>query len=135
AEAIAQADVLLAEDPKNPAYRNLKAAALGRVGEYEHAIALYRAVLADQPRQPKAWMSLGHALKTVGRQAECIEAYRRGVELAPNLGEAWWSLANLKTVRVTAEDVAVMTRELERPELGGEDRLHRHFALGKARGD
>lgn len=131
-EAIAQADRLLADDPKNPAYRNLKAAALGRIGEYEAAIALYRAVLADQPRQPKAWMSLGHALKTVGRQTESVEAYRRCLALSPHMGEAWWSLANLKTVLFSAEDVAAMERALTRADLTDEDRFHLHFALGKA---
>jgi cytochrome c-type biogenesis protein CcmH/NrfG len=135
AQAIAEADGLLADDPKNPAYRNLKAAALGRIGEYEAAIALYRSVLADQPRQPKAWMSLGHALKTVGRQAESVEAYRRCLALAPQMGEAWWSLANLKTVRFSAEDVAAMEQALTRADLTDEDRFHLHFAMGKAQED
>jgi cytochrome c-type biogenesis protein CcmH/NrfG len=133
--AIAEVDRLLAEDPQNPAYRSLKAAALGRIGDYEEAVELYSSVLAEQPRQPKVWMSLGHALKTVGRQAESIDAYRRGLALAPELGEAWWSLANLKTVRFSAEDVAAMTAQLTRSDLSDEDRFHLEFALGKARED
>src|SRR6185503_14774105 len=51
--AIAETDRLLAEDPGNPGYRNLKAAALGRIGEYAGAIELYGAVLRDHPGQPK----------------------------------------------------------------------------------
>jgi tetratricopeptide (TPR) repeat protein len=133
--AIAECDRLLAEDPGNPGYRNLKAAALGRIGEYEQAIALYGAVLQDQPSQPKVWMSYGHALKTVGRQAEAIEAYRRTLALAPQFGEAWWSLANLKTVSFSDADVALMERQLRRPEITDEDRFHLEFALGKARED
>jgi len=133
--AIAEVDRLLAEDPANPGYRNLKAAALARIGEYEQAIALYGAVLKDQPRQPKVWMSYGHSLKTVGRQADCIEAYRRCVALAPQFGEAWWSLANLKTVTFDAADVAAMEDQLRRADLTDEDRFHLEFALGKARED
>lgn len=133
--AIAQADILLAEDPGNPGYRNLKAAALARIGEYAQAIALYAGVLKDQPRQPKVWMSYGHALKTVGRQAEAIEAYRRCVALAPQFGEAWWSLANLKTVTFSEADVAAMAGQLTRADLTDEDRFHLEFALGKARED
>jgi tetratricopeptide (TPR) repeat protein len=133
--AIAECDRLLADDPDNPGYRNLKAAALGRVGEFEQAIALYGAVVKDQPRQPKVWMSLGHALKTVGRQPEAIDAYRRCVALAPQFGEAWWSLANLKTVQFSDADVAVMEGQLRRADLGEEDRFHLEFALGKARED
>ncbi len=133
--AIAQVNRLLADDPANPGYRNLKAAALARIGEYEQAITLYGAVLKDQPRQPKVWMSYGHSLKTVGRQAECIEAYRRCVALAPQFGEAWWSLANLKTVTFDAADVAAMEGQLRRSDLSDEDRFHLEFALGKARED
>ena len=131
-EALAQVDRLLAEDSTNPGYRNLKAAALGRTGDYAQAITLYRSVLKDQPRQPKVWMSLGHALKTVGRAADCIAAYRHCLALAPGLGEAWWSLANLKTVAFTPQDVAAMQAQLVRSDLADEDRFHLEFALGKA---
>jgi len=134
-QAIAETDRLLAEDPGNPGYRNLKAAALGRIGEYEAAIRLYASVVKDQPRQPKVWMSYGHALKTVGRQAEAVDAYRRCVALAPQFGEAWWSLANLKTVTFDAADVAAMESQLRRADLTDEDRFHLEFALGKARED
>ena len=131
-EAIAQLDRLLSEDAENPAYLNLKAAALGRIGEYEGAIEHYARVLRRHSTHPKTWMSYGHALKTVGRQADAIDAYRRALALAPNLGEAWWSLANLKTVRFSDEDIAAMTAQLGRSELEREDRFHLHFALGKA---
>ena len=133
--AIAQLDELLFRDPVNPGYRNLKAAALGRIGEYAQAVDLYAAMLADQADQPKVWMSYGHTLKTVGRQAEAIDAYRRTLALAPQFGEAWWSLANLKTVRFTDADVSLMSAQLRRRDLGDEDRFHLEFALGKARED
>ncbi|PZQ65886.1 MAG: hypothetical protein DI570_00260 [Phenylobacterium zucineum] len=133
--AIAQVDLLLAEDQGNPGYRNLKAAALGRIGEYEQAIVLYQSVLKGQSRQPKVWMSLGHSLKTVGRQAEAIDAYRQCVALAPQFGEAWWSLANLKTVQFSPGDVAAMEGQLRRADLSDEDRFHLEFALGKATED
>ena len=132
AEAVAQAARLLAEDPRNPSYRVLKAAALGRVGDYAQAIRDYETVLQDHPDQPKAWMSYGHALKTVGRGADSIAAYRRTIALLPGLGEAWWSLANLKTLRFSKADIDQMLAQLDRADLGDEDRLHLHFALGKA---
>jgi tetratricopeptide (TPR) repeat protein len=138
AEALAELDRLLADEPDNPTHENLKAAALGRIGEFEEAIALYESVLAKAPDQPKIWMSYGHVLKTVGRQPDAIAAYRRAIALRPGLGEVWWSLANLKTVRFSEEDVAAMQEALAGPVLSEDDRLHLHFALGKAledRGD
>jgi tetratricopeptide (TPR) repeat protein len=131
-EAVAQADLLLKKNPRNANYRSLKAAALGRIGEYGEAIASYEKVLKDHPNQPKAWMSYGHALKTVGRSEDGIAAYRKSLVLMPWLGEAWWSLANLKTFQFTDADIETMRKELVRTNLASEDRLHLHFALGKA---
>jgi tetratricopeptide (TPR) repeat protein len=131
-EALAELDRLLAADPDNPAYLNLKAAALGRIGEYDAAIEHYARVLQRHTGHPKTWMSYGHALKTVGRQADAIEAYRRALALQPGLGEVWWSLANLKTVTFSDEDRTAMEGQLARADLSPEDRFHLHFALGKA---
>jgi len=133
AEAISELDRLQGRDGE--AHRNLKAAALGRLGAFDEAIGLYETVLARTPGQPKVWMSLGHLLKTVGRRDDSIAAYRRAVAMAPGLGEGWWSLANLKTFRFTAKDIAAMEAALSSPGLDPSDRFHLHFALGKAHED
>ena len=130
--ALAQLEQLLSLEPGRPTYLNLKAAALGRVGDYDEAIAIWSSLLKALPDQPRVWLSFGHALKTVGRQAECIDAYRRAATLAPHMGEAWWSLANLKTLVFTSADVAEMERQLVRPDISDEDRLHLAYTLGKA---
>ena len=114
---------------------NLRAAALNQIGEFEEAIMIYDDVLAGDPNQPRVWMSFGHVLKTVGRLADGIAAYRRAVTIWPHYGEAWWSLANLKTVRLGANDIAVMSDQLARAEIADEDRFHLEFALGKAHED
>ncbi len=132
AEAIAQTDLLLKDDPGNAGIRALRAAALGQIGEYAQAVANYETLLADQPAQPRAWMSYGHALKALGRQQDCIAAYRRSIALLPQLGEAWWSLANLKTFDFSPEDISQMKSQFAHEGLGAEDRWHLHFALGKA---
>ena len=131
-EAIAQVDMLLRGEPNNPAYRALKGAAFGQIGEYAKAIECYQDVLKQFPNQPKAWMSYGHALKAVGRQADCIAAYKKSIALAPALGEAYWSLANLKTIRFEPQDIDTMKAFAAREKLADEDRYHLHFALGKA---
>lgn len=130
--ALEQLDQLLSADPHNPALRNLKATVLGTVGDYDAALDLYASVVAEHSGQAKVWMSYGHTLKTAGRVEDSIAAYRRCIELEPNLGEAWWSLANLKTFRFTSDDLATIHAQLERQELGAEDRFHFEFTLGKA---
>lgn len=131
AAALAQVDKLLAADARNPSFRNLKAAVLSSIGEYDRAIELYRGVLAEYPKNAKVWMSYGHALKTAGRQGDCIDTYRKSIELAPHFGEAYWSLANMKTFRFAEAQIAAMQAQLG-SDLGAEDRFHFHFALGKA---
>lgn len=131
-EALAEVETLLKRDAQNIAYRNLKAAILVRVGDYETAIAIYRKVLADQPKQPRVWMSLGHALKTVGDIPASIDAYRRSIDQQPGLGESYWSLANLKTFRFEGSELAAMRGLLAGDALSPEDRFHIEFSLGKA---
>ena len=133
-EALAEVERLLAAEPRQAGYINLKAAILGSVGEYSASLALYKEVLDEYPNQAKVWMSYGHALKTAGHDRDGIAAYRRSIELQPLLGEAYWSLANLKTFRFTTADVNAMRSALTctGPELDVHERLHFHFALGKA---
>ena len=131
-EALRETEALLALEPHNPGYKNLKAAILARIGDFEQSIDLYATVLAAHPLQPKIWMSYGHALKTHGREADSIAAYEKSIALLPGLGEAYWSLANLKTVRFTAAQIESMRTQLARAELADEDRFHLHFAMGKA---
>jgi tetratricopeptide (TPR) repeat protein len=130
--ALAHIERLLAEDPTDPNYRNLMAAALSLVGEYARAIELYEGVLAERDGEPKVWLSYGHALKTAGRSADAVAAYRRAITLAPGLGEAYWSLANLKTVPFEPAEARAMREVVARPGLSDDDRLHLHYALGKA---
>ncbi len=131
-QAVAESETLLKVSPKDPGYRTLYCAALVRVGDYDRAIKSYTSLLKDHPKQPRSWMSFGHALKTVGKQADAIDAYRRSIALQPSLGEAYWSLANLKTVKFSSDDIEAMRAELQRGDLNEDDRLHLHFALGKA---
>jgi len=136
AEAVPELDTVLESGQANPSSRNLMAVALGRIGDYDEALRLYEELTPAFPDHPKLWMSYGHILKTVGRQEESVAAYRQALAVKPDLGEVWWSLANLKTVRFTGEDVAAMEAALAGDgELAREDRLHLHFALGKAYGD
>lgn len=131
-EALQQIDRLLAAEPTHPHYRSLKSAALVGIGEYQQAYDLCVQLLAEYPADPRTWLNYGIVLKTLGRHDEAIGAYRKALELAPRLGEAWWSLANLKTFRFAPTEISAMQRELERAEGTDEDRLHLHFALGKA---
>ncbi len=132
ADAVAALQPLLAKYPSETPYKNLLAACLNLLGDFEQAIRINEELLATHSRQPKIWLNYGHALRTVGRRDEAIAAYKRCIALAPSLGDAYWSIANLKVASFTPEEVAAMSDQLGRADLSAEDRLHLHYALGKA---
>lgn len=138
-EALVHAEILR-KSPLNPAgHALLHASVLVRLGEQEPARAIYEDYLAATPDQPMVWQNLGHIHKTLGRQADAVSAYREAVTRQPTLGEAWWSLANLKTVRLGADDIATMAGALAslagEDDARAEDIFHLHFSLGKAHED
>jgi tetratricopeptide (TPR) repeat protein len=132
AEAIPEVERLLARRPDDPAYLNLMAACLALIGEDARVIALYDRLLTDYPKQPRLWLNYGHTLRAVGRRDEAVAAYRQCLALAPALGDAYWSLANLKVGGLTEPDEAAMQASLSGSGLTADDRLHLHYALGKA---
>lgn len=135
-EALEHAEVLADSPVKSPGHDLIRASVLVRLGFQDQARAIYEALLAQHPDQPQVWQNLGHVLKTLGRQADAVDAYRAAVRRQPTMGEAWWSLANLKTVHLGPDDVAVMAAALAslQPPTDDtrEDVFHLHFSLGKA---
>ena len=131
-EAALQAERLLRRAPDDPAYLNLLAACLGLVGEDERVGEIYQRLSADYPKHPLIWLNYGHALRAVGKSPDAIAAYRTCIALAPSVGEAYWGLANMKLAAFTAEEETAMLAEVARPDLTSNDRLHLHYALGKA---
>ena len=131
AAARAQIEPLFDRTPSHPAYRNLLAACLAQIGEWDRAVALYEALLTEYGQQPRIWLNYGHALRTLGRAAAAADAYRRAIALRPAFGEPYWSLANLKTHPFSPTDESDMTRALQSV-ASRDDQLHLHFALGKA---
>jgi tetratricopeptide (TPR) repeat protein len=132
AAALEQIERLADVDARNPAYRNLRAMVLARIGEYRESIEIYADILRTHPLQAAIWMSYGHALSVAGREQDGIAAYRRCIALEPSCGEAYWSLANLKTFRFDAAELAAMAAALENADLGDEERFHFEFAIAKA---
>ena len=130
--AAAQLESLLERNPKDPAYRNLLAGCLGLLGEDERVASLYEGLLQDYPEQPRIWLNYGHSLRAVGRSDDAKAAYKHCIALAPGLGDAYWSLANLKVASFSADEEVGMLTQAARSDLSADDRLHLHYALGKA---
>jgi tetratricopeptide (TPR) repeat protein len=130
-EAARILEPVLAADPGNEVAKALRAAALGRAGQFEESLRLYRELLETKPRDGSLWTSYGYVLKTMGRSKDGVEAMHKAVTVDSTNGEAWWNLSNLKTFRFSDDDVATMTAALA-GDIANDDRVHLHFALGKA---
>ena len=50
----------------------------------------------------------------------------------PDYGDAFWSLANTKTYRFSENEISQMNRYVEKDSTSEIDKVHLHFALGKA---
>ena len=137
-EAIECFERVIELEPDNPQSRFQLAGTLAPAALTYRAIEAYEKALALNPKFPGARLGLGHVLKTVGRQEEAIEAYRECIRLRPDNGESYWSLANLKTYRLSGDDIAAMEERLRRDDLTQQSRVNFLFAMAKAledRGD
>lgn len=137
-EAVAEIAKLTEDLLQYEGVKDLYADALGRIGEYDPAIRLYREIVAGNPTNLDVWTRLAFLLKTVGRPEEGVEACRRALEVRGDYGEGWWLLADFKTFKFTDEDIERLRGLIDAPGRSAEDQLRLHFALGKAledRGD
>ena len=117
-----------------PGYRNLAAVILSRVGEYERSSRHLRGAAARSTRRnAKVWLSYGHVLKTEGRQDESIAAYRRSIALRSRLRRGVLEPRQPQDLPLRREaDLAAMRARLDDPAVDDANRVHLHFALGKA---
>ena len=131
AEAMPHVERLLASEPRDPGYLGLKVQTLRFYGQNAEAIALLQQVIAENPDDARLRLFYGHLLRETGDQAGAIEAYRQALVMQPGMGEAYWNLADLKTVRLTADDREAMEQFAHRAP-PGPGRAELEFALGKA---
>ncbi|MFL5237018.1 MAG: tetratricopeptide repeat-containing sulfotransferase family protein [Rhizomicrobium sp.] len=133
--ALEQLDLLLAQDPENPLFRQLKAKALESIGEYAQSREILAALAEENPARASSWIEYGHALRAAGQQEQSITAYRRVIELNPTSGLAYANLANLKIFRFSDDEVVAMQKLLQQSNVAPDDRIKLQFALAKAHED
>ncbi len=97
----------------------------------EAAAALEHAVELD-PENMEARVLLGDRLRMQGRTEESAAEYRKVLQQQPWTGMAWWGLADLRTGKLTHDDVGLMQIALHDSPAGDDDRIAIGFALAKA---
>ncbi len=104
----------------------------GRTAESE---APLRRALELAPQLESARLLLAEALMMLGRIDESAAQYRELLQQHPHSGQAWWGLANLKSVRLDADDVGRLQALVRRRDLPDAEQLTARFALAKALDD
>ena len=131
--ALAETQILLAQEHGNLLFRNLYAELSCRKGQFADGAVYYRELTRDYPDSPELWCRLGSALRSLGGHTEeAIAAFRRAVEIAPSMGSLWWSLASTRLFTFSQADVDVMEAEIAGVPLSSQHRADMHYALGKA---
>jgi tetratricopeptide (TPR) repeat protein len=132
AKALTLAEVLTEQDPQNIFYQVAKATALVGVGDLNSAIAIYQGIVANKQAEANVYLLLGHAYKTKGDINDSVTAYQQAYAIEPFCGDAYWSLANTKTYSFSDAEISTMLKGTLSDELSVKDKVHLHFALGKA---
>ena len=132
AQALTLSKLLREKAPNNTFYQIAMASSLVGVGELQQAIDIYERVLNNKNSSPNVYVLLGHAYKTQGNIEKSIHAYKKAYELSPFYGDAYWSLANTKTYKFTSQEIESMLLGTNNKEVDVENKIHLHFALGKA---
>ena len=102
--------------------------AQAHVAEGEKAFAK---ALELAPRHLFARIAHANALATLGRTHEAAAEYRAAIAQEPRSVQAWLGLANLKTVRLDAQEAAALERLHADAGLPDADRAVAGFALGQ----
>jgi len=130
-EMLRHVERLLASDPNNIDYLNLKAQGLRLTGRRDEAVRLMEQLLSEHPDKEQSLVRCGALLRELGQQERAIEMFRRALVVRPGSPAASSSLANLKTYRFDSADLAAMQQQLALPEVRGVERAQLEFALGK----
>ncbi len=130
--AFKHARYLRESQPDDYNHKRLYANACMNVGRQEEALAIYTDVLRVDPENPQILLMCGHAAKTLGRIDDGIDYYRRCLAAQADYGDAYWSLANLKTYKLSDDELAVAKTQEALNSTSLTDRIHLCFAVGKA---
>ncbi len=134
-EALAACDKALAIDPRLIEAWLGRGTVLALHGRYEDAFAAYQQALAIDPDRADAHSGIGNTLRELGRLDEAREAYLKALALEPRCGEFLYHYANIKRMEAGDPQLAAMEALGADPAATPLDRMHVHFALGKAYSD
>jgi tetratricopeptide (TPR) repeat protein len=134
-EAFEAAQQALELEPSDALTLDTIGVVMTRAGAHAEAIVPFRRAVARDAAKPPYHYNLGAALQFVGELKAAEAEYREALHLDPTLQRAWSSLAQVARAPLTANEVAMLERTLEQPQLDEDAELHVCHALAKQRED
>jgi len=131
-EALEQCERLIGLAPGDIEIYDLKAEILYGLGRYEEARAIYSELSEVSEKRPSALLLLGKVLRAVDETPAAINCFHEAMEDKLTTAQAFWELANLRTYRLSADEIAKMQALLNETETTKIDKVLIQFALGKA---
>jgi len=134
-QALASFDKALALRPDHALALNNRGNALAALGRDVEALGSYWRALRARPDYADAYNNMGVLLKELGRLAEAEAAFAKALELDPKLTGAYINLADCKRFTLDDPHLTHMQALVHDQTWPVADRMHLHFALGKAYAD
>lgn len=106
--------------------------ALKQQWQLDAADHAFRRTLALDERHPLARIGVADIATMQGDIPRAVAEYRHVLRLQPDRAEAWHGLANLKTVRLGADDVERLRRSLRQGGIRPDQRMMLGFSLFRA---
>ena len=131
-EALSRYREALRIEPDSPAAHFNLANALKELERMDDAIGHYRQAVTLSPGFAGAHNNLGLALQEAGKIEQAMDSFRNAIAADPDHAPAHRHLAHIKKHRSHDADIRAMEDALARPGIGGEQKMHLSFGLGKA---
>lgn len=109
--------------------------ALREAGRREEAVRAFEAAVSAAPTLASAHNNLGVILREIGAFDRAARAFREAARIAPTYAVAHHNLASVTRFRARDNAMAAMERLLADDRRSDLERMHLHFALGKAHDD
>ncbi len=106
--AYRETGILLEAEPNGYEFRAMRAETAVYLERLDEAVALYEGLLKERPDDLIILNAYGATMKTVGRRDDSERAFRKVLSLSPNNGPAYLGLSDLRSDRLSEDDVADM---------------------------
>ncbi|GJL93200.1 tetratricopeptide repeat-containing sulfotransferase family protein [Hyphococcus sp.] len=131
-EAVGHFSKVIRANPKfSAAYNNL-GLALKQLGREEEAQASFARAIESKPFYAEAHYNWGNLLFDLGRKEEALSKYNGALKIKPDFAEVYRSMGPLKRYQENDLQLAQMRQMIARENISDDDRMHLHYALGKA---